>query len=392
MLLLLAAGPILQGCGWPRSGPAAATGPWWSSAPTAPLSAPAPPALPPCRRPSTAGTGASPALPALAGRLDRGESPGEPLDPAALAAPLPRAYEWLDGSAFLSHVRLARRSRGAELPARAADRPAGLPGRLGRAAGPPRSPALRRPRAGPRLRGRDRRHPGRRPARRRPPRRPPTHVRLVCLLNDVTLRNLVPARAGQGLRLRAVQAGDRLRPVRGHPGRAGRRLARGPPAPAGALPPATAQLVGRLRRRRDALLLRPPDRPRGPHPRADRRHHPRLGHGVERGRRARRLLSGRAAHARDAGIGRRPDAPTCKPGDTIRIEVLDGAGRSVFGAIEQTVVHEAEGSGAHDHRPASRWASARSRRWSITSTTWRGCATSCWASWTSPRSASPAPS
>ena len=38
------------------------------------------------------------------------------LDPAALAAPLPRAYQWLDGSAYVNHVELVRRARGAELP------------------------------------------------------------------------------------------------------------------------------------------------------------------------------------------------------------------------------------------------------------------------------------
>lgn len=38
------------------------------------------------------------------------------LDPAALAAPLPRAYQWLDGSAYLSHVERVRKARGAALP------------------------------------------------------------------------------------------------------------------------------------------------------------------------------------------------------------------------------------------------------------------------------------
>ena len=39
-----------------------------------------------------------------------------PLDPHELAAPLPRAYQWLDGSAYLSHVERVRKARGAELP------------------------------------------------------------------------------------------------------------------------------------------------------------------------------------------------------------------------------------------------------------------------------------
>jgi fumarylacetoacetate (FAA) hydrolase len=35
---------------------------------------------------------------------------------ADLAAPLPRAFQWLDGSAYLNHVELVRRARGASLP------------------------------------------------------------------------------------------------------------------------------------------------------------------------------------------------------------------------------------------------------------------------------------
>ena len=38
------------------------------------------------------------------------------LDMQALAAPLPRAYEFVDGSAYLPHVERVRRARGAEVP------------------------------------------------------------------------------------------------------------------------------------------------------------------------------------------------------------------------------------------------------------------------------------
>jgi len=41
---------------------------------------------------------------------------GESFDPAACAAPLPRAYQWADGSAYVVHVELVRKARGAELP------------------------------------------------------------------------------------------------------------------------------------------------------------------------------------------------------------------------------------------------------------------------------------
>ena len=40
-----------------------------------------------------------------------------PLDTKLLAAPLPRAYQWLDGSAYLSHVTRVRKARGADMPA-----------------------------------------------------------------------------------------------------------------------------------------------------------------------------------------------------------------------------------------------------------------------------------
>lgn len=41
----------------------------------------------------------------------------ETFDVARCAAPLPRAYHWADGSAYVTHVELVRKARGAELPA-----------------------------------------------------------------------------------------------------------------------------------------------------------------------------------------------------------------------------------------------------------------------------------
>jgi fumarylacetoacetate (FAA) hydrolase len=39
-----------------------------------------------------------------------------PFEPAQCAAPLPRAYQWADGSAFINHVELVRKARDAEVP------------------------------------------------------------------------------------------------------------------------------------------------------------------------------------------------------------------------------------------------------------------------------------
>ena len=40
-----------------------------------------------------------------------------PFDPRQCMAPLPRAYQWADGSAYINHVELVRKARGAEVPA-----------------------------------------------------------------------------------------------------------------------------------------------------------------------------------------------------------------------------------------------------------------------------------
>ena len=57
---------------------------------------------------------ARPALEALSVRVDAGE--GEPFDQAACHSPLPRAFQWADGSAYVNHVELVRKARGAEMP------------------------------------------------------------------------------------------------------------------------------------------------------------------------------------------------------------------------------------------------------------------------------------
>ena len=58
---------------------------------------------------------AEPALVEIAASLEDGA--GESFDPADCEAPLPRAYQWADGSAYVNHVELVRKARGAEMPA-----------------------------------------------------------------------------------------------------------------------------------------------------------------------------------------------------------------------------------------------------------------------------------
>jgi fumarylacetoacetate (FAA) hydrolase len=60
----------------------------------------------------------APRLAALSQSLNDGQADGEfDLDLSQLAAPLPRAYEFVDGSAYLAHVERVRKARGAEVPA-----------------------------------------------------------------------------------------------------------------------------------------------------------------------------------------------------------------------------------------------------------------------------------
>ena len=59
----------------------------------------------------------APRLNALSDALNAGNADGAfELEMTALASPLPRAYEFVDGSAYLPHVERVRRARGAEVP------------------------------------------------------------------------------------------------------------------------------------------------------------------------------------------------------------------------------------------------------------------------------------
>jgi fumarylacetoacetate (FAA) hydrolase len=59
----------------------------------------------------------SPKLEDVAKALEKGALGGEfDFNTAECAAPLPRAYHWVDGSAYVNHVELVRKARGAEMP------------------------------------------------------------------------------------------------------------------------------------------------------------------------------------------------------------------------------------------------------------------------------------
>jgi fumarylacetoacetate (FAA) hydrolase len=60
---------------------------------------------------------AEPRLQEIADSLEANRIAHVPFDPGKCAAPLPRAFQWADGSAYVNHVELVRKARGAEMPA-----------------------------------------------------------------------------------------------------------------------------------------------------------------------------------------------------------------------------------------------------------------------------------
>ena len=58
----------------------------------------------------------APRLEALARRLEDAEVERFRFDQTLVSSPLPRAYQWADGSAYVNHVALVRQARGAEMP------------------------------------------------------------------------------------------------------------------------------------------------------------------------------------------------------------------------------------------------------------------------------------
>ncbi len=59
----------------------------------------------------------APAVAAIAAELNAGRMyDARPFEAATMMAPLPRAYQWADGSAYVNHVELVRKARGASMP------------------------------------------------------------------------------------------------------------------------------------------------------------------------------------------------------------------------------------------------------------------------------------
>lgn len=278
----------------------------------------------------------APRLNALYHDLEAGRLPDAfPLVIDALAAPLPRAYEFVDGSAYLPHVERVRRARGAEVPKSFYVDPlmyqAVSAGFLG-----PRDPILvvsedygidleaevvvvtdDVPMAV-------------------SPAEAAEHIQLIGLVNDVSLRNLIPDELAKGFGFLQSKPRSALSPVFVTPDELGdawreckvhRPLVThingvwfGAPEAGVDMQFDFAQLIAHAAKTRplSAGTL--------------------VGSGTvanqDEGKGASCLAERRTLETLADG---KPKTPFLRFGDRVRIEMFDAAGASIFGAIEQTV-------------------------------------------------------
>jgi fumarylacetoacetate (FAA) hydrolase len=277
-----------------------------------------------------------PALRGLSADLDHGRVSGEPIAAHELLSPLPRAYEWIDGSAYLNHVRLVRRSRGAEPPPGLETDPLVYQGGSGALLGPTEDIPLPDPAWGLDIegevcailgdvpRGTSAADAGR-------------CVRLLCLANDLTYRNLVPSELAKGFGFFQSKPATAFSPFAATPDELGPAYRDGR---------VHLRLSVRWNGRQVGDLEAGPDmhfsffdlvahvaRTRGFTAGTI------LGSGtVSNAGRGRGFSCIAEARAQELVDGGAPKTRFLLPGDTVEIEMRDAAGRSVFGAISQRVV------------------------------------------------------
>ncbi|XXF77077.1 fumarylacetoacetate hydrolase family protein [Myxococcaceae bacterium GXIMD 01537] len=277
-----------------------------------------------------------PKLRALAARLESGEEPGQPLDVRALMAPLPRAYEWIDGSAYLNHVILVRKARNAEPPATLRTDPLVYQGGSGDMLAPTQDIRLVDEAWGCDFESEVCVVLGDTPQGTRAAQAAP-YVRLVMLCNDVSLRNLIPNELAKGFGFFQSKPASAFSPFALTPDELGPAWKDG-------------RVHLRLRTQLNGTLVGDTDA--GPemhfsfhdlieHLTKTRRYTAGtiLGSGTvsneDRARGISCLAERRMIETIEQGA---PSTPFLKHGDTVDIEMLDAQGHSLFGRISQKVV------------------------------------------------------
>jgi fumarylacetoacetate (FAA) hydrolase len=249
---------------------------------------------------------------------------------------LPRAYQWVDGSAYVNHVELVRKARGAEMPASFWTDPLVYQGGSDDFLGASEDVPVSSEEFGIDLEGEvavvtDDVPMGTSPDQAR------QHIKLLMLANDWSLRNLIPAELAKGFGFYQSKPATAFSPVAVTPDELGDAWDGGKinlpltveinGAPFGK-PEAGVdmtfdfpRLISHVTKTRNARAgtivgsgtISNYDRSRGSACLAERRTLEQIEHG-------------------------KPTTPFLKFGDRVRIEMLDAAGRSIFGAIDQRVV------------------------------------------------------
>jgi fumarylacetoacetate (FAA) hydrolase len=262
----------------------------------------------------------------------------ETVDATRLDAPLPRAYEWVDGSAYINHIVLVRKARGAEPPETLRTDPLVYQGGSGKLLGPRDAIPLPDPAWGldfeaevcvvladtPRaVRAAD--------ANR--------YIRLFLLANDITYRNLIPPELAKGFGFFNSKPATAFSPFAITPDELGEHFRQG-------------RVHLRLRSTFNGSLIGDPE--------AGPEMHFSFWQLIEHITRTRAFTAGTILGSgtvsnedRERGISclaeRRmieiietgsAKTPFMKPGDRIAIEMVDENGKNLFGTIDQKVVAE----------------------------------------------------
>jgi len=264
-------------------------------------------------------------------------------EPKRCMAPLPRAFQWADGSAYVNHVELVRKARNAEMPESFWHDPLMYQGGSDDFIGPTDDIVLGSAEWGIDFEGEvavitddvpmgitaD---------------AAAQHIRLLLLVNDVSLRNLIPAELAKGFGFFQSKPASAFSPVAVTPDELG-----------GAWQDGKVNLP--LRATWNGVLVGQP------HAGTDMVFNfPQLIAHLAKTRNARAgsIVGSGTVSNKDASKGYTciaekrcletiadgaPKTPFMQFGDTIKIEMLDAGGKSIFGAIDQTVVQAAAAAG-----------------------------------------------
>jgi fumarylacetoacetate (FAA) hydrolase len=259
-----------------------------------------------------------------------------PFDASQCAAPLPRAYHWVDGSAYVNHVELVRKARGAEMPASFWTDPLVYQGGSDDLLGARDDVPFRDESWGIDLEAEiavitDDVPMGTEAANAA------EHIKLVTLVNDWSLRNLIPGELAKGFGFYQSKPATSFAPVAVTPDELGSAwrdskvhlplVSRINGAEFGRPDAGTdmtfnfAQLIAHVSRTRNlgagtivgSGTVSNHDRSRGASCLAEKRMLEQIEHGS-------------------------PRTPFLKFGDRVTIEMLDGGGASIFGALDNQVV------------------------------------------------------